>query len=228
MDSDAVIALGKKLVAEWGLDQSVDTLSRWMAHYIAELMHAAETADDAKRQELAGRCCAAILDLWRHRRELPDGKRPFGDIEPILRALESLDPNQSTPRYFASARGGSRDNGEESASKKWLDIADGLDYSARVLIRYCLTHAAQTALDKSQEWVALAEAAGADEGIDVRVVRFITNETELLTSSTADESVREEIGVRLKRLDAFVAAANVLADDLRRQLQHLTSPEDAS
>jgi hypothetical protein len=104
MDSDAVLALGKKLVAELGLDQSVDTLSRWMAHYIAELMHAAETAEDAKRQELTSRCCVAILDLWRHRRELPDGKRPFEDIEPILRALQSLDPEDTTPRYFRSAR----------------------------------------------------------------------------------------------------------------------------
>ena len=228
MDSDAVIALGKKLVAELELDQSVDTLSRWMAHYIAELMHAAETAEDAMRQELMSRCCATILDLWRHRSELPDGKHPFEDIEPILRALESLDPNQSTPRYFASARNGSRGNGEESASKNWLDLADELDYSARILIRYCLTHAAETALDKSQEWIALAEAVGADEGIDVPVVRFIANETELLNSSTADEAVREEIEGRLKRLDAFVAAANVLADELRRHLQPLTGPEDAS
>ena len=228
MDSDAVLALGRKLVAELGLDQSVDTLSRWMAHYITELIHGAETAEPEKRQELMSRCCAAILDLWRHRREMPDGKRPFEDIEPILRALQSLDPNQSAPRYFAVARAGSRDNGEEFASKKWLDIADGLDYSARILIRYCLTHAAQTALDKSQEWIALAEAVGADEGIDLAVVRFIANETELLNSSTADESVRGEIESRLKRLDAFVAAANVLADELRRHLRPLTEPEDAS
>ena len=34
--SDSVLALGKKLVDELGLDQSVDTLGRWMAHYIAE------------------------------------------------------------------------------------------------------------------------------------------------------------------------------------------------
>ena len=36
--SDSVLALGKKLVDELGLDQSVDTLGRWMAHYIAEKM----------------------------------------------------------------------------------------------------------------------------------------------------------------------------------------------
>jgi len=33
---DDVLKLGKQLIAELGLDQSIDTLSRWMAHYIAE------------------------------------------------------------------------------------------------------------------------------------------------------------------------------------------------
>lgn len=89
--SDPVLQLGKKIVDELGLDQSVDTLSRWMAHYIAELIHSAETADTEDRSEKLSRCASAILDLWEHRSELPNGKRPFEDVEPILRALQSLD-----------------------------------------------------------------------------------------------------------------------------------------
>ena len=40
--SDSVLALGKKIVDELGLDQSADTLGRWMAHYLAEKMKDAE------------------------------------------------------------------------------------------------------------------------------------------------------------------------------------------
>ncbi len=32
----AVVRLGERIVAELGLEESTDTLSRWMAHYIAE------------------------------------------------------------------------------------------------------------------------------------------------------------------------------------------------
>ena len=38
-----VLDLGRALVEELGLDPGVDTLSRWMAHYIAELIEDAET-----------------------------------------------------------------------------------------------------------------------------------------------------------------------------------------
>jgi hypothetical protein len=40
--SAEIINLGKKLVTELKLDNSVNTLGRWMAHYLAELMVAVE------------------------------------------------------------------------------------------------------------------------------------------------------------------------------------------
>jgi hypothetical protein len=39
-----LISLGERIVAEFGLDQSTDTLGRWMAHRVAELMERAEHA----------------------------------------------------------------------------------------------------------------------------------------------------------------------------------------
>jgi hypothetical protein len=104
VDSDAVIALGKRLVEELELGDSVDTLGRWMAHYIAELIVKVEAARSEERDKLSSCCAAAILDLWRHRSVLPNGKRPFEEIEPILRAIQSLDPEDDIPRYWRSAR----------------------------------------------------------------------------------------------------------------------------
>jgi len=45
-----IINLGKALVEELGLDTGVDTLARWMAHYIAEQM---EIAKNAKGTEIS-------------------------------------------------------------------------------------------------------------------------------------------------------------------------------
>ena len=99
-----ILDLGRALVEELGLDPGVDTLSRWMAHYIAELIEAAETAKVEERPAKLAKFADAILKLWEHRHHLPNGKRPFEDLEPILRALESLDPNDDTARYFRSLR----------------------------------------------------------------------------------------------------------------------------
>ena len=162
--SEATLELGRKLTEELGLDQSVDTLGRWMAHYIAELIQSAEKASAEERPAKMRECCEAILNIWKHRQTLPNGKRPFEEIEPILRTLESLDLEDDSSRYLRSARVASDDDTEDNDTNLWLNFADELDYSAKILIGYCLNQAAQNALDKSAEWVALAEAAGADDG----------------------------------------------------------------
>lgn len=211
--------LGRALVEELGLDPGVDTLSRWMAHYIAELIQEAETAKAEDRPSKLVKCADAILDLWERRHQMPDGKRPFKDIEPILKALESLDPNDDTPRYFRSQRTGIEEDEEGTETKKWLKIADGIDYSAKMLIGYCLLQAAQTALDKTKNWVELAEAAGLEGDIDLRVIRFVTAEKDLMNNGKPDDRERKLLEDRIERLDGFREMADSLASELRRQLK---------
>lgn len=216
-----VLDLGRALVEELGLDPGVDTLSRWMAHYIAEMIKEVETASDEGRPAKLDKCADAILKLWERRHQLPDGKRPFEDMEPILRAIESLDPTNDTPRYFRSPRMAADETEQNAETKKWLDLADGLDYSAKTLIRYCLTRAAQTAIDRSKNWVKLAEAIGLEADIDLPVIRFITDESDLTKARDPDDKARKLLEDRINRLDGFKKMADALASDLRRQLKHV-------
>lgn len=214
-----ILAIGKALIKELSLEPGDDTLCRWMAHYIAELIVGAESATAEDRQEKHTKCAETILALWKHRYELPNGKRPFEDFEPIFRTIESLDPDNDTPRYFRSVRNASVKADVNADSRKWLDLAEGLDYSAKMLIRYCLEQASQDALDKSEEWVRLAEAAALEDGMDIPVIRFITAENELATASGTDERARELLEDRINRLNAFKEMADALASDLRRKLE---------
>jgi hypothetical protein len=190
-----------------------------MAHYIAELIDGAETACAEERPEKLAKCADAILSLWEHRHKLPNGKRPFEDLEPIIRAIESLDPADDTPRYFRSVRNAIDKTEENTGARKWLELAEGLDYSAKVLIRYCLEQASQDALDKSKEWVKLAEVAGLEDGIDFPVIRFITAESKLSKADEANERDRQLLEDRISRLNAFKKMADALASDLRRKLK---------
>ncbi len=213
------MAIGRALIKELSIEPGDDTLCRWMAHYIAELIEGAETATAEDRSEKLAKCAEAILTLWMHRYELPNGKRPFEEFEPIIRAIESLDPDNDTPRYFRSVRNTIDKSEESSGARKWLELADGLDYSAKVLIRYCLEQASQDAIDKSQEWVTLAEAAGLEEAIEFPVIRFITAENELANESGTDERARRLLEDRISRLNAFKKMADALASDLCRKLE---------
>jgi hypothetical protein len=202
-----------------GTGQRVDTLACWMAHYIAELIQAAETATAEERPAKLKQCADGILDFWKYRFELPSGKRPFEDFETILKALESLDPSEDRRRYFRAARLEVDVAEEHTATRKWLETADGLDYSARVLIRYCLARAAESVLDKSRERVALAEAAGIADPLEFPVIRFVAAESDLLNAAEPDDTERKTIEDRIKRLETFTRMAADLAADLRRQLE---------
>src|ERR1700730_6997440 len=87
--SEKILALGRMLVEELGLEPSVDTLGRWMAHHIAELMDRVKMATGEECIRAENRCFEAILNLWKHRSQLPNGKRPFADLEAIIRAVQS-------------------------------------------------------------------------------------------------------------------------------------------
>lgn len=215
----ALLDLGRALVKELGLDPGVDTLGRWMAHYIAELIYEAETAKLQDRPVKLAKCADAILKLWDHRHRMPDGKRPFEDLEPIMRALESLDPADDTPRHFRTQRMVANEAEENAETVKWLKLADGFDYSAKILIRYCLTQAAETALDRSRDWVKLAEKAGFEVDIDLPVIRFVTDEKDILKANNLDEIAQRLLEDRIKRLDSFRKMAAAIASDLRRQLK---------
>ena len=199
-----------------------------MAHYVAELIQGAETATAEERPAKLKQCADAILALWKHRFELPRGKRPFEDFEGIMSALQSLDPSEDGFRYFRTARLEADAPEKNAATKEWLEIVSGLDYSARVLIRYCLVRAAEGALDKSREWVTLAEGAGVADGFEFPVIRIIGLESDLLEGVNRDGSERKIIEDRISRLEAFARKSAGLAADLRRQLERTSAPEGAT
>lgn len=220
---DDVLKLGKQLVAELGLDQSADTLSRWMAHYIAELIHNAEIASEENRDEQRSKCAGAILELWSHYTETPNGTRPFQDYDPILRTLESLDPNSNIPRYFRPVHEAAAKQQKDTESATWLESADKVDYTARLLIRFCLTCAARDAIEKSKEWVTLAEAAGVANDSYFSVIRFVSNEAKLSGEETATNEELKEIESRIKRLEDFVNSAKMLSDHLQEKLDTINN-----
>lgn len=67
-----MVRLGERIVTELGLDESTDTLSRWMAHHVAEAITRAEKGS-RKHKEAA---TDLILRLWDHRTSWPKGWPP--------------------------------------------------------------------------------------------------------------------------------------------------------
>ena len=204
----------------------MDTLGRWMAHYIAELIAKTESATGNENGLADNKCFETILSLWEHRAELPNGKRPFEDLEPAIRIIESAGPDDDSPRYFRSTRPPNDEGEEKSEAETWLDMVSGLDYSAKILIGYCLAEAARVAVDKSKEWVKLAEAAGASDGVQEIVIRFISSNADLGKDPSPNAEVRRRLQDRIGRLEGFTHLAGSVVRDLKARLEALPPTDE--
>ena len=201
------IKLGKNLVKELGLDRSVDTLSRWMAHYIAEQMSIAKKASGKEKMKAEQRCFETILKLWQHRSHLPTGVRPFENFDPILRALERLDPENKQPYFYQGQDPSKKSKSSKKLGdvQKWLDIARGIDQTARIWLEYVFYQATLSATDKKTiTWLENAIVASGGDEVSI-IVRLIDSGPEDIGETDVQEQKarRDKLKSRIEQLDSF-------------------------
>lgn len=223
--SEAIMALGKKLVTEQGFEGSVDTLGRWMAHHIAELIQEAESANDDDRPTKMAIVREAILALWSHRHVLPNGQSPFAGMEPIFNALESLHPDTPHFRYFSAASAPDASDEESAEVQTYLEMAKTVDRASKVIVSFCIAEAAQRALDSSKEWVQLAIEAEADEGFDITLIRIIADRSDLMKAPNPATKRRRILNDRKQKLEALLVGASAVLQSIDTQLGELP-PDD--
>lgn len=212
--SSAVLELGKKLVAQ--LDCEDDLVASWMAHYIAQRIEEAEDASAEAKLAAEDACAKAILELWQYRSSLPSHLRPFGELEPIQRTLASLDVDRTDYRYHPTILREAATADADEDVKEWIELAIGLDYSARLLIQSALRAAAQRAASQAEPWVELAGRASADEGVERIIVKFVRGgdeETEP-EKSALDAALLDQAA----RLESFAKLGALMAKELRAEL----------
>lgn len=91
----AVLDLGRTIVQELSLEPSVDTLGRWMAHYVAQLIKEAENASGDTQPEKQRLAADAIMKLWAHRSKYENRINPLHELAPVIQVLRSLSVNEN-------------------------------------------------------------------------------------------------------------------------------------
>ena len=124
-----VLGLGRHLVRELGLEDGVDTLGRWMAHHVAELIDKAEHGvTEVERARARENATETILKIWEHRASLPGHAYPLAPYREILKVLDRLRPNDNPFRYV----------GHHAETKKEKLTADLFDDLSRLTIAMLL------------------------------------------------------------------------------------------
>lgn len=91
-----VLGLGRHLERELGFEEQRNTLGRWMAHHLAELIDRAENgATESERLEARNNATETILKIWEKREVLPGKAFPLTPYKDVLTTLELLLPDRN-------------------------------------------------------------------------------------------------------------------------------------
>jgi hypothetical protein len=222
-----VISLGKTLAKELKLDPGVDTLARWMAHYVAEKIVAAESIVGNEKAEIERQCFEIILKLWQHRSYYPGGIRPFENFDSILNTLDRLNPENKNSFYAF----GLDDNFTRSKKRKkkddvqeWLDVTLEIDKAARELISFTMNQAAQFASDdRTEKW--LTNAIKLMDDRDLEIIFHILEKDASDDDKGEQEQLLEDqldsLKSKVERLDYFKRISDNLRADLASKITEL-------
>lgn len=214
--------LGKALVNELNLEPGVDTLARWMAHYIAEQIEIAEKTIGVEKREAEERSFETILKLWSHRAALPSESRPIVNFEPILRTLKRLDPEEKR-HYFFEDRADIPESVPDEI-KRWLNMAKGIDEAARVWLEYVFKQASLAATDEATiEWLENAIALQEEDQFSV-VFRYLHSGFESNVDGKVQKD-RNKLHSNINKLEAFAELNQILLAEYRCELKKVAEGE---
>ena len=198
------LALGKLLVNELGLQSSVDTLSRWMAHYIAQQMALVENADGDCKQDAEDKCFQTILMLWKHRAYY-EHKLPFENFIPIFKMMERLNPDNEKPYYF-QPNNTIKDESvtcTQDTVNQYLKLATGIDEVVRIWLKFVFQQASMHALDdKTKEWIEAAASFADNDEIEL-ISRLLSDYRSDNHNTAKEEDKKKLIERRIEQLKSF-------------------------
>lgn len=201
---EAVLKLGKTIISELELDYTVNTLARWLAHYIAELIQKIETSTSEKEQEqLKKECCELILKLWSKRDRVPI-KNPTERLKPIISVLELLKENKHPFIPFILPS-----NSKGIKSKTWSEFLKVVkENSERIFNKSLLSLVDDKILEKDNQWVKKhSEFLSDEERIIIKYLNDI-NELEIkildVSEGEIEKNDSEELDELFDQLESFI------------------------
>lgn len=147
---------------------------------------------------------------------MPDGQRPFGALEPVVRTIRCLDPKARTSYFQPPLPTGGPDI---------LRTASAIDVDARHLIGFCLDEAAAEALPEAQGLSAIARRNRVENPEALYIELLAHGEP---ADQTARRRRRETLKAQLAAARAMRQTANRLSRDIKARLDALEAAPPAA
>ncbi|MFY7938635.1 MAG: hypothetical protein ACOVOQ_14735 [Flavobacterium sp.] len=165
---EEIIKLGKLLVKELKLEKSVNTLSKWMAHYVAELIKKSEeTTSVDEKCVYEKECFEVILKLWNNREHIPNIDKPLNNIKPLIELLDLLKENDYSYPFWRHIRDVPND-------ATWTGFVEIVKKNSEDIFELCLYASInKKVLEKEEKWLQeYPSMIGEDEA---RMINHLNN-----------------------------------------------------
>lgn len=213
-----IIELGKKIVRELKLDPGVDTLSKWMAHYLAEKITFSENLIGRKKIDSEKECCEIILKIWEYRWTIPNNKPFYNDFTPLMKTLEMLNPKREIPFFYNRIK---LDNKEEL--NIFFNNALKIDKIARSLIFDLLSQGINNAeINDEKKDLLTMKIIGIDY-LDNQILQKIYNRHNDIEDNI-DDNIKDDIKTlknKIQDLEEFSSIKNLLLKKYKNKLFEL-------
>ncbi|TXK75376.1 hypothetical protein [Mesonia sp. K4-1] len=224
--SQKIIDLGKLIVKELELDPGVDTLSKWMAHFVAEKIELSGKLTGKKKAKAQEECFGIILKLWKNRWSVPPIKNYLEEFRPLFETLKKLNPARESlffyPEGVASLLDEHNKNYKSNEAKNLLDIASNIDKLARSIISDLLYRASYELELNDQKAKYIRNAIDLIDFPDTNIIKFTTDYDEYVKSqedkSDVTKEKAEELTKKIRDLKEFSSSINSLTERYKKEL----------
>jgi hypothetical protein len=217
--------LGKTIVTELKLDPGIDTLSKWMSHYLAEKMELAKTLQGKEKIEVDKECVEIILKIWDKRWSIPNEKSFYNDFKPLMETIKKLNPNREYPFFYHSAIQSElyNEDAENQKPQSHLNSTLIVDKIARSIIFDLLTEAVNEIELSEEREELIRKSISSIDYLDNKIIRIFRNFNET-SSDEDDEETQEEIQKlenKIGDLKQFSSIRDSLLDKYQKRLDEL-------
>ncbi|WP_282055719.1 hypothetical protein [Maribacter luteus] len=193
---DQILKLGKKLVKELELVHTSNTLARWMAHYLAELINNIDKCESKEeKSKLQKECCEIILEIWKKRERVPIEK-PTERLKPIIDVISLLKKNEHP---FIPNRFFDKKKGSKNSNSSWLSFLEIVkNNSERIYRKSLIAMISEELLEKDKEWIEEHDSFLSDD--EKSVVEYLNSIREITISIHGEEEKEETENQKIKKL----------------------------
>lgn len=234
-----IIDLGRIIVSELEQDPGVDTLAKWMAHYVAEKIELAERLSGKERKIAQKECFETILKLWEHRWSASRKNSFLRDFEPLFETLEKLNPNREAtffipPRIQFDFLEELEENDKENINeaKSQFDSALMVDRLARSLICELLNRAISGIDLNGDRGNVIRNAINMIDYPDLKIIRIALGYNKSLKTHDNDGHDKkkkriDKLDKKIKDLEEFTSLRDYLLDSYKKELSEIERINDS-